>query len=258
MERQQVEIKLNIDGVTNPLFALLNECQNVILFGFRVIDNIGTFPEQTAEEINTIPIQIGDRPKSLDDQKKRFRTWLLKKGFEDFAKGIKLAFIEAYCFGTIVKKRDEIKDLKRFLTEIEYLRKTAIEQSLPGLLTKVRPLLVKTLEYEEQISTINNARNCLIHANGLVTDRHANDRENNRLVIKGNRFLYYFEKNGERYPMKLGQPGPENAPLMMSAEKFELYFNIGQQIEINLKDFNDFINTCLYFALDLKESLVKN
>lgn len=51
---------------------------------------------------------------------------VIKKGFEDFAKGIKLAFIEAYCFGTIVKRKNEIQDLKRFLIEIEELRKTAI------------------------------------------------------------------------------------------------------------------------------------
>ncbi len=258
MEKRPVEVRLNIDGVTSALFALVNECQNVILFGLRVVDNIGTFPAHTAEELNDVLIQIGDRPKNIEDQKKQFRTWLLKKGFEDLAKGIKLALIEAYCFGTIFKRKDEIKDLRSFLTEIEALKKAAIEQSLPGLLTKVRPLLIKNLDYEDQISTINNARNCLMHANGVVTDRHTNDKENSRLVIKGNRFLYFFEKNGERYPMKLGQPGPENAPLMMSAEKFELHFEIGQQIEIDLKDFNDFINTCVFFAFDLKEALGKN
>ena len=227
------------------------------MFGLRIMENQEAFPNKISEELNLIPIQIGDPPTDLNNQKKQFRNWLLKKGFEDFAKGIKQSLIEAYYYGTLVKKEGEVIKLNTFLKEIEELRKSANEQSLPGLLSKLQTILIKRLSYEQQVSTINNARNCLIHNNGLVSDRHINDKVNNRLIIKGNRFFYYFEKDGQKFPMKLGVAGPENSPLMLSIENFEIAFNIGQQIEISLKDFNDLTDTCLFFALDLKECLPK-
>lgn len=258
MSDKPINIKLNLKGVTQPLFNLINECQNVILFELRIIEHINEFPENTLEEIRAPILQIGDPPKDLDSQKDLIKNWLIKKGFEDLAKGIKLSLIEAFYYSSLLQKSDEIKNLKTFTEEINSLRKTAIEQSLPGLLSKVKPFLIKRFDYENEIISINNARNCLIHADGIVTDRHINDKENNQLIIKGNRFIYFFEKEGERYPMEFGKPGPENAALKMGAEKFEIRFNPGDRIKLDLKDFSDFITTCLYFGLDLKECLPKN
>ena len=157
MEGKTTKVTLNAEGVMGPLVHQLWQCQNVIMFGLRSIDSVTEFPSSTLEEKELFALNIGEPPKDLKIQKELYKKWLIRKGFEDLIRGIKLALIEAYFFVSVINKKDELKTYNDLLSEIEQLRKTAIEQSLPGLLTKVTPHLTKKLKYQEHISSINLA-----------------------------------------------------------------------------------------------------
>lgn len=53
------------------------------------------------------------------------------------------------------------------------------------------------------------------------------------------RFKFFFKKGNQETPAVLGQPGPENAGLMLGAEEFQLEFSIGQSIDLSLRQFLD-------------------
>lgn len=55
--------------------------------------------------------------------------------------------------------------------------------------------------------------------------------------------------------MELGKPGPVGAGLMMGAEKFQIEFDIGDIIELALKDFVDMVWTCIFIKSDLETML---
>lgn len=255
METKTTKVTLNAEGVMSPLLHQLWQCQNVIMFGLRNIDSITEFPSSTQEENETFVLNIGEPPKDLEIQKELYKKWLIKKGFEDLIRGIKLVLIESYFFVSVINKKDELKTYNDLVIEIEQLRKTAIEQSLPGLLAKVTPYLKNDLKYEDQISSINLARNCLIHAHGIVTDRHINDKANGCLKIKGIRWKMFYEKDGDEVEVKVGTQVDAKTVIIFGQEDFSLTFNKGELIEISLEQFNNFVKTCWLFGITLKDSL---
>lgn len=248
-------IKLNADGVIKPLLNKMHTCQHIILFGLRSLAQIDHFPEEVDEEKEAFNLQIGELPSDLDSHKSNYKLWLLKKGFEDLAQGLKLALMEAYYYVSIIEKKDDLKTYGKFKAEVEKLKKTAIEQSLPGITNKVKPLLTNNLNYIDEIESINLARNCLVHADGFITDRHINDKENERLIVKGLRWKLFYEDNGHEIEVGAGSVVPAGKAVKMTQENFELYFNKGQRIDITYKDFNNFIKTCFQFGEDLKSKL---
>ena len=125
------------------------------------------------------------------------------------------------------------------------------------LVKEVNSLFGEPLQYKKLIESFNNARNCLVHTNGIVTRRHCNNTEKDKLVIYGNKFKYFFKKGEEETIAEIGKIGPENASLMLGAEEFQLEFLIGEEIELDLKQFLDILNTCVFFRADIDVKLKK-
>lgn len=260
MDKKIVTVQLNADGVLNPLLSQLSLCQNIILFGLRSIEMINEFPKETKEEEEAFLMHIGEPISDLKHQKKIYTDWLIKKGFEDLSKGLKLALIEAYFYVSIIEKKETLRAYQDFINEVEQLRKTALEQSMPGLLSKVTPYLNKELNYIEEVSSINLGRNCLVHSDGIVTNRHINDKENDRLNIKGIQFKLFYEQEDKEVEIKSGSFVPGNTNVRLKLEPFSLSFQKSQHLEITIQDFNNFVKTCYLFGNSLKESLpiIKN
>jgi hypothetical protein len=121
----------------------------------------------------------------------------------------------------------------------------------PTLVKKVNSLFHEQLQYQDQLTSYNKARNCLEHANGIVAERHCNNEEKNKLVVRGVRMKMFFETAQGHVPAKFGVPGPENAALMLGADDFEIDFSLGQHIELSSKQFADIINTCVFIRADI-------
>lgn len=256
MSGQQIKVALNPEGIVNAMMQQLWECQNVILFGMRSVKDIDRFPEEAEIEKEAFVLHIEPPVESIEVQKEIYQSWLLTKGFEDLIKGIKFSLIEAYFYVSIINKKNDLKVYADLQKEVQELRKSAIEQSLPGLLTKVKDSLTGELKYEDKISSINLCRNCLVHSNGIVTERHINDKVNNLLNVSGIRWkMFYKSKSGEDVEVQIGEMLEENTSLMLGQDDFALTFPIGSKIQISFRDFNNFIKTCYLFALDLKNRL---
>ena len=84
------------------------------------------------------------------------------------------------------------------------------------------------VKYQKQIESFNNARNCLVHTNGIVTPRHCNNTEKDKLTIFGNRFKMFFKKGDEETIAEIGKTGPENAALLLGAEEFHFQVRVFQ------------------------------
>jgi hypothetical protein len=121
----------------------------------------------------------------------------------------------------------------------------------PQLIQEVSDLFSEPFEYLKHAESYNAARNCLQHSNGVVTERHCNNAQKDKIIIHGHRFKLFFEKGDQQVPAILNQPGPENAALMLGAEEFRFEFSIGQAIELSLKQFLDVLNTCVFIQADI-------
>jgi hypothetical protein len=222
--------------------------------GLRIVEKVEKFPEPTPEELNFFQLSIGGQITDIIKSKKLFKKWILINGFEDFHKCFRVTLERLYIYKKVEEKTksEEITNLEEF--EKELIVK-ASNFYFDKLINEVNLMFDEPLEYKSQIVSINNARNCLVHTNGIITTRHCNNLEKNKLIIFGMRFKMFFKKGVDEIIAEIGKSGPENAALMLGAEKFQIEFLKDSEIELDLKQFLDILNTCVFVRADIGEKL---
>jgi hypothetical protein len=250
-----MNLMLNPNYVLAPFDYLLGNCQSNVLMGLRIIENVDKFPEPTPEELRLFQLSFGIIGSNIKQSKKLFKKWILVNGFEDIHKCLRVTLERFFIYKKAEnqEKYDDILSLEKFINEQQLKVKG---YHFPTLLIEVNSLLQQPLMYQKQIESFNNARNCLIHTNGIVTPRHCNNIEKDKLNIIGNRFKLFFKKGDEETIAEIGKPGPVNAALMLGAEEFQIQFSKDEEIQLDLKQFTDILNTCIYIKADISLKLV--
>ena len=225
--------------------------------GLRIVEKLDKFPEPTQEELQFFQLSMGGQVTDLDKSKSVFKKWILVNGFEDIHKCFRVTLERLFILKTVDNKTKagEIFNVEEVETE---LKVKASNQKFDQLVNSVNSLFSEPLLYQKHILSFNNARNCLIHTNGIVTTRHCNNHKKDKLTIIGNRFKMFFKKGAEEIIAEIGKPGPENAALMLSAEEFQIEFAKDKEIELDLKQYLDILNTCIFVKADIDEKLEKN
>ena len=230
---------------------------NNVLMGLRIVQTLEKFPDPTPEELHFFQLSFAGPPTDLSRARQHFKNWVLAKGFGDIQKCIRATLERLFIFRTVELK---IKANEKFdigACEKELWRR-ARQPGYPVLVDKINSLFGEPLRYQDELDSFNNARNCLEHENGVVTEKRCTNPEKNKLVIHGTRFKMFFKTAQAEVPAELGKPGPRNSPLMLGAEEFQIEFGIGQLLEISLKQFIDILNTCVFIRADIESRLSKN
>ena len=247
---------LNPVYVIMPFKQLIANCHNNVLLGLRLVEKIEKFPDPSNEELQFIQIQLllGGQTSDISQTKEYFKRWLLINGFEDIHNCIRTTLERLFVFKSIENQLSDNSDLDVKSIETS-LKTTANKFNFPSLLSAVHGELKDSLTYEEHLDTINCARNCLVHRNGVVTTKDCNNDQKDKLIISGIRFKIYFKKGDEEILAEVGKLGPENAALMLGEEEFKIEFCIGDKLDITMKQFIDILNTCIFFNADIEDKL---
>jgi hypothetical protein len=247
--------ELNPAFVLAPFNYLLANCQNNVLMGLRLVEKIEKFPEPTLEELQFFQLSIGGLVTDIGKSQTLFKKWVLINGFEDIHKCIRVTLERLYIFKTVQKNIANISNLDEFVKELHV---KATNFYFDGLIKEITLYLTEPLKCKIYIESLNNARNCLVHTNAVVTTRHCNNIEKDKLKIIGKRFKYFFKNCEEEVIAEIGKPGPENAALMLGAEEFEIVFEKNSEIELNLKQFLDVLSTCVFINAEIDIVLKKS
>lgn len=138
--------------------------------------------------------------------------------------------------------------------EAEKLKKSiatkAKKAHLPVHIEQIEKLLKCQLELKEEISSINNARNCLVHRNGIVHEVDFNDKSTPCLRLKWVEFYHELQlMNGDwkKLTFELRREGVEAKNLRITPVPKELCFS---ENDITEYDINTIIGvgwTCIFF-----------
>ena len=224
--------------------------------GLRLAERTDILPGPTPEELSFMNLLFGDRAHGLAESKTLFKKWLLLNGFGDIHKAIRTTLERFFVFKSVELSLVANPELNLEEHEADF-RTKARAFHLPELIGKVPTLCGEQLQFQVHIESFNNARNCLEHEDGTVTQKRCNNHTKDRLLIQGRRSKMFF-KDGEReVPAEIGKPGPVNAALLLGAEDFKIEFALDQSIELSLKQFIDILNTCVFFLADIETKLAK-
>ncbi|GEM_PF-6834166 len=245
---------LNPAYVLAPFQALITNCQNNVLMGLRIVERINKLPLPTPEELQFFQLSFGAPSIDLEKNRSAFKRWLQLNGFQDIHGSIRVGLERLFVFETTKAKLRNIRNTKIDDLEKELYAKVT-KFHFPQLIREVSGLFTQPFEYLKHAESYNAARNCLEHTNGVVTERHCNNEQKDKVIIHGHRFKMFFKNDGQEVPAVFNHPGPENAALMLGAEEFRFEFSIGETIELSLKQFLDVLNTCIFIQADIESKI---
>ncbi len=250
-------ITLNASGVIGPLFKVLKECTNSILFGLQSTEIIKDIPPELVIEEGFFRMQFDQDESDIDVKKQNFKNWLVKKGFEDLVKGIEYSLREAYFYVSIFSRASELKTGEAFNQAFTEIRKKALKMHIPDMIQEIEPHLIHPLNYKEQILSINKGRTCLVHRGGLVTEKDINNLSEKALKLRWVKLKLFYEKDGREIELQGKTVIEGGTSIKMRREDNEISFKLGEHISLNYRQFNEFIVTCHHFGTDLVDALPK-
>ena len=126
----------------------------------------------------------------------------------------------------------------------------------PDKLNHLRDLHGITVESQmmRHILSANTARNCLVHRNGLVTEK---DSENGRLLVSWRKLKFVLvDEDGER-DLLIGVVNEKEAKIVLKIIDEEKIFNIGDSISFSPQEFQYIAWSMFVFSNGIMESLIK-
>jgi hypothetical protein len=134
-------------------------------------------------------------------------------------------------------------------------RERAVKMKFPDLLEEVNKGIEKPLEFATAYQSMQDARNCLEHRDGIVGRIDA--KSNGKMVLQFPRIMMYVERNGERLEVdpNFQVEAGEWIHATMVLRKRE--YDIGQRLTLTASDFEEISFACSNFGSQLALNLPK-
>ena len=118
-------------------------------------------------------------------------------------------------------------------------------------LTKYSPTLAPGLG--DEVRAINQARNCLVHRGGTVTERDSNSPDG--LVVKWEKVSLEIDGPSGRQPLRPPQYVAEGGNLVMNYHRTSKLFRLGESITFSAQEFAELCMTFVRFGNELCHQL---
>lgn len=260
-----LQIKLNPAGVAEP-------AQRAVIEAARAV---GTFLRSLALD-DLAPIEPGQGVEwgyrfdgldyTLDEWRETLERWVLAKGFQDLARGIRETLEEAHFYLAMIRfPNGQRATLREVQETIAQARAQAARPKFPDLMAQVNEGLTSPLNFSTHFVTLQNVRNCLEHRGGIVGQRDA-DPSTRELVLTFPRLSMFYMRGDEEVELRVGEvidnhapdapfpPGEQVQILQRITDRRRVY-QLGERVVITSTDFHEAAMACHFFATDLVTKL---
>jgi hypothetical protein len=248
-----VRITLNGNGVIAPALTALRTTLEALSICIHAIDNAQAVPP-----LSTGFFRLRFEPaRSIDERRSAYKDWLLAKAFHDLAKGIRLSLEEAYFYVELPKHQGSMTWGK--LQEcIANVKKRASDLRFPDLMRIVNEGLTSKLHFEQEFLSLQKARNCLEHRNGVVGERDI-DKDTRDLILALPWIKIFHMKDGVETELAIGDKFENDTEILMSPKRVTevARFKLGDRISFTPEKFERIAYGCWLFAQELGTKLPK-
>lgn len=255
-------LTINLRGVVAGLHQALQRAIDLVAFGLHAAGG-ATDPGPTVHGSMKIPGVIAnltparDAAMSFDTARDEFKRWVLACGLRDAVEGVSQTLEEARKVGVVVSFGGEMTGAdwnERVVGESARFDRRPLPDKINFLAALCGPSVMPAAL--EKVKTINKARNCLVHRQGIVGNRDCNASDG--LLVEWTKLdlvvptaggdevvtaLPFTLKAGERLSMrnslrqKLFRLGDT---VSFTAQEFSYIcwtlFQFGQQLVLNLQE----------------------
>lgn len=196
----------------------------------------------------------------LDAESRRglYESWLLAKAFQDLMRGVRASLEEAYFVIELLSQPLRVSSTSTLADFFAHCKEKAGKKRFPDLLQRVNSRLTEPLAFSDAFQSLQDARNCLEHRNGIVGKVDAPDGRSMRLAFP--RVKLFYLRNGNEIEVVEGervdaQDGKSEHEILMRLETRERTIALGERIVLSSRDFNEIAFGCFFFGSQLAQRL---
>lgn len=249
-----VTLRLHPDAVVAPTLRAVEQSVSMVNFYMQSLDSadLSRAPEFAASNFQ---MTFKGKEISAEERRTHYTNWVLSKGFQDLARGVRGMLEEAYLYITVAKllstNAPHTTTWLALQKTIKSFRKEAADAKFPELMEAVNKGLTSRLHFEKEFLSLQKIRNCLEHRDGIVGERDIDDHATSLKLA-----LPQLKISGED-GRQLGRGSfvEKDTKIIFKNEIKEREFKLGERIVFDPKEFNDISYGCWAFASDVGSKL---
>ncbi|WP_336810845.1 hypothetical protein [Bosea sp. MMO-172] len=257
-EHPILHIQLNADGVVAPARQAAATVAEVVAGCLRAFE-AGELARPAPLAGFSAVIDLGMPDLAPEARHSLYSNWLVAKGFQDLLRGVRASLEEALLFIALMGYEPKLTTVGAIEEFVAQTRKTASGLKFPALLERIHRGLKLPLIYGAEVQSLQSARNCLEHRNGIVGQGDV-DPITQALTISFPRMKVFYERDGQELeimPNAVVDAGEEKAEVQiyMRRDIATKSFALGERIEFSVPEFIEIAMSCMIFAADLAGKL---
>jgi hypothetical protein len=256
----QVTLTLQPDGVVAPALQAIQASLEVISFCLAALDKEDL---SKPTQLDSAGFEMRFQGPNLDaDQRKQLYTnWLLAKGFQDLARGMRRSLEEAAVYVAVVSAAKQglfegIKTYGDLQTKVQEFRTGAEKSSFPDLMDRVNRRLSSPLNFENEFRSLQKVRNCLEHRAGVVGEADT-DKQTGVLRLLLPRAKFFIKKDEQEIEIKPGLTVEADSNIYVKYIVDTREYALGERVTFKANEFHDICFGCWSVANDLGSRLPK-
>lgn len=206
---------------------------------------------------------------SATERREAFRNWVLAKGFQDLARGIREALEEALFFLSMLEMPSGIVTTWPAVeARMAEIRGTAAKLNFPTLMAQVNAGLTEPMAFEAEFHSLQKVRNCLEHRGGKVGAKDV-DPETGLLILTFPCLKAFYLRGEEEIELVVGEVidthSPDNpfgkneeVPIYIKRTTRSREYKVEEPVIIGDRDFFEIALACQMFASDVATKLPRS
>jgi hypothetical protein len=253
-EPQQLRITLNASGVTGPALRAIQQSVETMSFYLAAIES-GDLSAPPHFDNSRFHLRFSGEM-SPEQRKAMYTNWLLSKGFQELARGVREMLEEAFFYNSMIQTAEGLKTWGEFQGQMQEVRKRAGRASFPDLMRWVNSGLTSPLHFEREFLSLQKVRNCLEHRNGVVSEIDTHE-ETKTLRLALPRLKMFVMQGGAEIELQIGHHVEADTRIGIRNVTDEWEFKLGERVTFNSEEFHDIGFGCWAFTSDLGSKLPK-
>jgi len=250
------KLNINLDGLRVELQRSLQKIIYLVSAGLNCTDGIEVEKLQLPTSIKYNFAKFSDLTE--EKIKEKYSEWVLSSGFRDAIESVS-SFLESVhqvltCWELAVKEKSGFLIPKddwniNIPAETKRYHRLGLPDKLDHIYVK-HDIDIKD-SFKEQILSINSARNCLVHRNGIVSERDVN--QNEELVVKWLKMKLFVRDEDGDHDLVMGELIEKESTICVKLKEQERRFSLGSLVSFTVEEFSE-LTWCFFL---FGEELVK-
>lgn len=251
-----INLNLNPDGVAAPAQRAALACKEIVDLYFDALSKADLAVPPPEARNAFFRFRINGPEMSADQRRAIHENWLLARCFQDLMRGVLSSLREAHFFIHLLSTEYvQVKADSTLDDVLEPFRARARRMKFPALLASVNESLDELLIFADAYQSMQDARNCLEHADGQVGNRDVDDK--GVMTLRFPRMKFFVMKGDEEVELYQNFYVEAETEIGFRLDVRERTFKLGERLTISAVDFDDIAFACPQFGTMLAQRLPK-